>query len=66
MRMLEAGVGIATISLYLGHENPSTAGIYLHADLAIKQQALDRTRPPNTDPGVYQPPDHILAFFTTL
>jgi len=31
----------------LGHEQERTAHIYLHADLAIKQRALDRVTPPN-------------------
>jgi hypothetical protein len=36
--------------------------IYLQADLNINQRALDRTTPPATAPGRYQPPDQILAF----
>jgi hypothetical protein len=45
--------------LWLGHEQERTAHIYLHADLAIKQRALDRVTPPNGRPGRYRPPARI-------
>jgi integrase/recombinase XerD len=66
MRLLHAGVDITVIALWLGHENLNTTQIYLQADLALKQQALDRTTPPSTPPGRYQPPDHLLAFLESL
>ena len=49
-----------------GHESAQTTQIYLHADLALKEQALDRTTPPSSAPGRYQPPDPLLAFLETL
>ncbi len=66
MRLLESGCDLATISLWLGHENPRTSQIYLHAYLALKERALARTAPPHTKPGRYQPPDPILAFLGQL
>jgi integrase/recombinase XerD len=48
--------------LWLGHENVTTTQIYLQADMALKQRALDRTTPP----GRYQPPDQLLAFLEAL
>ena len=66
MRLLHAGVDTTVIALWLGHEQIQTTQIYLHADLAIKQKALDRTTPPNTKPGRYQPPDRTLAFLDAL
>jgi len=66
MRLLHAGVDITVIALWLGHENINTTQIYLQADLALKQQALDRTTPPTSPPGRYQPPDHLLAFLEAL
>ena len=66
MRLLEAGVDTAVISLWLGHEQLDTTRIYLHADLNIKQRALDRTRPADIKPGRYRPPDKLLAFLQAL
>jgi integrase/recombinase XerD len=66
MRLLAAGVDITVIALWLGHENVATTNIYIHADLALKEQALARTTPPNTAPGRYQPPDAIITFLDNL
>jgi site-specific recombinase XerD len=66
MRLLHAGVDITVTALWLGHANVTTTQIYLHADMALKQQALDRTTPPATKPGRYQPPDQLLAFLEAL
>lgn len=66
MRMLAAGIDITTIALWLGHESPESTRPYLHADLALKQRALDRTAPPHTTPGRYNPPDALLAFLEAL
>lgn len=66
MRLLESGCDLATIALWLGHENPRTSQIYLHAHLALKERALARTTPPDARPGRYQPPDRILAFLDQL
>ena len=66
MRLLHAGVDTTVIALWLGHEQIQTTQIYLHADLAIKQKALDRTTPPNAKPGRYRPTDRVLAFLDTL
>jgi hypothetical protein len=37
-----------------------------HADLALKEQALARTKPPDVRPGRYRPPDKLLAFLEAL
>ena len=66
MRLLNAGVDITVIALWLGHESTKTTQVYLHADLALKERALARTAPPNTTPGRYRPPDQLLAFLETL
>lgn len=66
MRLLHADVDTTVIALWLGHEQIQTTRIYLHADLAIKQKALDRTTPPTVKPGRYQPTDRVLAFLDAL
>jgi integrase/recombinase XerD len=55
------------IALWLGHEDPSTtARIYLHADMTLKQKAIDRVTPPGATPGRYRPSDTLLAFLDRL
>jgi site-specific recombinase XerD len=66
MTLLHAGVDSTVIALWLGHESVEATQIYLHADMAIKERALARTTPPNSTPGRYQPPDHLLAFLEAL
>lgn len=66
MRLLQAGVDLATIALWLGHEQIETTYVYLHADLERKQAALDHTAPTNVAPGRYKPAPDILEFLTGL
>jgi integrase/recombinase XerD len=66
MRLLQSGVDITVIALWLGHEQTSTSEIYLHADMTHKQRAIARVSPPGTTPGHYQPPDPLLAFLEGL
>lgn len=66
MALLHSGVDITVIALWLGHETPATTRVYLHADMAMKEQALARTTPPDIQPGRYQAPDALLAFLNTL
>jgi integrase/recombinase XerD len=66
MRLLHAGIDIAVIALWLGHEQIATAQIYLHADMNQKERAIARVTPPGTAPGRYRPPDPLLAFLDGL
>ncbi|HEX5347645.1 MAG TPA: tyrosine-type recombinase/integrase [Pseudonocardiaceae bacterium] len=66
MRLLAAGVDSTVIALWLGHESVATTQIYIHADLALKEQALARTAPLDTIPGRYRPSDTVMAFLESL
>ena len=66
MRLLQAGIDTAVIALWLGHEQIETTQIYLHADLQIKERALERTAPITTKPGRFRPTDKLLAFLEAL
>jgi integrase/recombinase XerD len=66
MRLLHAGVDTSVIALWLGHVSVDTTQIHLHADLALKEQTLARTRPPNGRTGRYRPPDSLLAWLEQL
>jgi integrase/recombinase XerD len=66
MTLLRSGIDTSVIALWMGHENLATVQHYIHADLALKEQALARTRPTDAPPGRYQPPDTVLAFLDSL
>jgi integrase/recombinase XerD len=66
MRLLHAGVDTTVIALWLGHEQVETTQMYVHADLALKERALVRTKPLDSKPGRYRPPDALLRFLDAL
>ena len=66
MDLLQSGVDHCVIALWLGHESPETTQMYLHADLKLKERALDKTTPLNGKVGRYRPEDSLLAFLKSL
>lgn len=66
MHLLQSGVDITVIALWLGHEDPSTTHIYLEADLAMKEEALSRLEPLTIAPARYRPPDQLMSFLQAL
>lgn len=66
MHLLQSGVDIAVIALWLGHEDTTTTHIYLEADLAMKEAALKRLHEPALKPLTYKAPDRLLAFLEAL
>jgi len=66
MELLAAGVDSSVIALWLGHESLQSTQMYLHADMTIKQRALDRTAPHGGAVGRFRPPDALMAFLDGL
>ncbi len=66
MELLQAGVDRAVIALWLGHESVETTQIYLDADLALKEQALNRANPVEARRRRFRPDDNLLAFLKKL
>ena len=66
MDLLQHGVDSAVIALWLGHESVETTQVYLHADMQMKEKALELTSPANMHIGRYQPDDALLAFLEGL
>jgi site-specific recombinase XerD len=66
MSLLQAGVDTAVIALWLGHADIRSTQPYLHADMTIKQRALERTTPTSAVPGRFRPSDTLLAFLEAL
>ena len=48
MALLQSGVDIAVIALWLGHESIETTNVYVHANLAMKKKALAKVAPIGT------------------
>jgi integrase/recombinase XerD len=66
MRMLNAGIDITTIALWLGHESTQATQAYLHADLGMKERALARLAPIGTASKRYSPKGDLLTFLEHL
>lgn len=66
MHLLQAGVDISVIALWLGHESPATTHQYVEADLAMKERALARLQEPDVKILRYRPPDSLINFLKAL
>jgi integrase/recombinase XerD len=66
MHLLQSGVDITVIALWLGHESPATTHMYLQADLTMKERTLNRLQPTTSSPGRYRPPDQLMQFLMSL
>jgi integrase len=66
MHLLQSGVDMAVIALWLGHESLETTHAYVEADLATKERALAKLAPVNSKPGRFKPDDALMAFLATL
>ena len=66
MHLLQSGVDISVIALWLGHESPTTTHQYVEADLAMKERALARMQDPETPSHRFRASDSLLEFLKTL
>lgn len=66
MDLLQAGVDLALIALWLGHESVETTQIYLSADMAMKEKILAKTRPVKAPAGRFRPDDDLMEFLKNL
>jgi site-specific recombinase XerD len=66
MHLLQAGVDISVIALWLGHESPITTHHYVEADLTMKDCALARLHEPDVRIQRYRAPDSLIDFLKTL
>jgi integrase/recombinase XerD len=66
MALLQAGVDIAVIAVWLGHESIETTNVYVHANLTMKEKALAKIQPMDTPFRRFRPDDRLLAFLEAL
>jgi integrase/recombinase XerD len=66
MALLQSGVDIAVIALWLGHESIETTNVYVHCNLAMKEKALEKVPPTGTPFRRFRANDKLLAFLESL
>jgi len=67
MHLLQSGVAIEIIALWLGHEQLSTTHAYLEADINMKKETLAHLNAPNSGPRVPKTvASNVLAFLEAL
>lgn len=66
MHLLQAGVDITVIALWLGHESIPTTHGYVEADLSTKEQMLTRVAPAGQNVQRFKADDALLRFLSTL
>ena len=66
MHLLQSGVDITVIALWLGHESLETTHGCVQADLRMKEQALGKLAPAGGTLSRFKPDDALLAFLSAL
>ncbi len=66
MHLLQSGVDITVIAMWLGHESPETTHHYVEADLEMKRKVLDRLHEPPGKAPRHSKKDNLLDFLDRL
>jgi integrase/recombinase XerD len=66
MHLLQAGVDITLIALWLGHESIQTTHGYIEADLATKEKVLGMVAPAGQKAKRFKADDALLRFLASL
>jgi site-specific recombinase XerD len=66
MHLLQSGVDLTVIALWLGHESPETTHQYIEADLRMKEEVLTKAKGLSPDPARFRPKGKLLEFLDNL
>jgi integrase/recombinase XerD len=66
MHLLQSGVDLTVIALWLGHESPEMTHQYVEADLKMKEEALSKVEGTPVEASRYQPRPSLLEFLDSL
>jgi site-specific recombinase XerD len=66
MHLLQSGVDLSVIAMWLGHESIETTHQYTEANLALKQKALGAINPPGPGRRRFHVDDRLLRFLESL
>jgi integrase/recombinase XerD len=66
MHLLQSGVDVTVIALWLGHESPETTHQYIEADLQMKEEVLMKTKGLSGGTSSFKPKPKLLEFLDNL
>jgi len=66
LNLLQAGVDISTIAIWLGHESILTTHKYMAADMEMKRRTLEKIQEPGGNTFYFKPDNAMLAFLDSL
>ena len=66
MHLLEAGVDLTVVALWLGHEAITTTHHYMKADITMKEKALIKATDPKIKSYRFKPNEELLSFLEHL
>lgn len=66
MHLLQSGIDLTVIALWLGHESPETTHQYVEADLRMKEEVLTKVKGISPEPSLFRPKGKLLEFLDNL
>lgn len=66
MHLLQSGVDLSVIAMWLGHESTVTTHMYMETDLAMKERALGKLKPASAKQVRFRPTEQLLQFLENL
>jgi len=66
LNLLQSGVDISTIAIWLGHESILTTHKYMEADIEMKRRTLEKIQEPGSNPFKFRPDNSLLTFLDSL
>ena len=66
LNLLQSGVDISTIAIWLGHESILTTHKYMAADMEMKRRTLEKIQEPEGNLFQFQPDNAVIAFLDSL
>ena len=66
VHLLQAGVDLSVIALWLGHESLESTQAYMSSDLTQKIKILEKTLPISAKPMTFKPDDKLMEFLKAL
>lgn len=66
MNLLQSGVDISTIAIWLGHSSIETTHKYMIADIEMKRKVMEKAGDMGNTSYKYKPSNDILDFLKSL